>query len=263
MNVPTVDVSAARLIQGIPWVETDDEAITRLALDHLRDCGLQNFAFFGDPFYNWSIWRQQNFERISGASRHHPIEDLQSSGPQGAAGPVVDTARSDPGVAGEPAEARGRLRLLRCVRSAAAGDLPVLRLQGSRGHRRHRRRQRRTPLRARDAQHVERHSQFLQGRRLRGRDSRSHDERGKASRAQVFHRTSGRPQARLDRRPVGRRSSHRQSDRLHPAERPRRTSGSRMFWTSFPFLVASSRRGSGARSIARRTRRSCASGQTP
>src|SRR5208282_4950628 len=66
MDVPTVDVSAARLIQGIPWVETDDEAITRLALDHLRDCGLQNFAFFGDPFYNWSIWRQQSFKRILG-----------------------------------------------------------------------------------------------------------------------------------------------------------------------------------------------------
>ena len=66
MDVPTVDVSAARLIEGIPWVETDDEAITQLALGHLRDCGLQNFAFFGDPFYNWSIWRQHAFERILG-----------------------------------------------------------------------------------------------------------------------------------------------------------------------------------------------------
>ena len=64
MNVPTVDVSAARLIPGIPWVETDDEAITRFAIDHLRDCGLQNIAYFGDPFYNWSRWRQQTFERI-------------------------------------------------------------------------------------------------------------------------------------------------------------------------------------------------------
>lgn len=64
LNVPIVDVSAARLIEGIPWVETDDEAITRLALEHLRDCGLQNFAFFGDPFYNWSIWRQHAFERL-------------------------------------------------------------------------------------------------------------------------------------------------------------------------------------------------------
>ena len=68
MDVPTVDVSAARLVQGLPWVETDDEAITRLALEHLRDCGLQNFAFFGDPFYNWSIWRQHAFERILGHS---------------------------------------------------------------------------------------------------------------------------------------------------------------------------------------------------
>jgi LacI family transcriptional regulator len=66
MAVPTVDVSAARLVEGIPWVETDDEAITKMALDHLRDCGLQNFAFFGDPFYNWSIWRQEAFERILG-----------------------------------------------------------------------------------------------------------------------------------------------------------------------------------------------------
>ncbi len=66
MQVPTVDVSAARLIEGIPWVETDDGAIMELALDHLRNCGLQNFAFFGDPFYNWSIWRQQSFERKLG-----------------------------------------------------------------------------------------------------------------------------------------------------------------------------------------------------
>ena len=68
MDVPTVDVSAARLVQGIPWVETDDEAITRMALAHLRDCGLQNFAFFGDPFYNWSIWRQRAFERLLGCA---------------------------------------------------------------------------------------------------------------------------------------------------------------------------------------------------
>lgn len=64
MDVPTVDVSAARKIQGIPWVETDDGMITKLAVEHLQDCGLQNFAFFGDPFYNWSVWRQQKFEEL-------------------------------------------------------------------------------------------------------------------------------------------------------------------------------------------------------
>ena len=112
MDVPTVDVSAARLIEGIPWVETDDEAITRLALDHLRDCGLQNFAFFGDPFYNWSIWRQQSFERILGTSRHQPLAHLQSADPQGAAGALVDAARSHPQLAAKPAQARGHLCLL-------------------------------------------------------------------------------------------------------------------------------------------------------
>lgn len=62
MNLPTVDVSAARLIRGIPWVETDDEAIATLAFDHLVSCGLRNFAFFGDPAYNWSKWRCEYFE---------------------------------------------------------------------------------------------------------------------------------------------------------------------------------------------------------
>lgn len=74
MGVPTVDVSATRLIPGIPWVETDDEAITRLAIDHLHDCGLRNLAFFGDPFYNWSRWRQEAFERFlddSGRKEKH------------------------------------------------------------------------------------------------------------------------------------------------------------------------------------------------
>jgi LacI family transcriptional regulator len=64
MNLPTVDVSAARLIPGIPWVETDDESIAGLAVDHLVGCGLRNLAFFGDPAYNWSKWRCEFFQRI-------------------------------------------------------------------------------------------------------------------------------------------------------------------------------------------------------
>lgn len=64
MNLPTVDVSAARLIPGIPWVETDDEAIANLAVEHLVSCGLRNLAFFGDPAYNWSKWRCEFFQSI-------------------------------------------------------------------------------------------------------------------------------------------------------------------------------------------------------
>lgn len=64
MGVPTVDVSAARLIPGIPWVETDDESIASLAFDHLFSCGLKNLAYFGDPTYNWSKWREDSFQNI-------------------------------------------------------------------------------------------------------------------------------------------------------------------------------------------------------
>ncbi len=63
-GLPVVDVSAARHLPDIPWVETDDEAIARIAAEHLMERGFRNLAFCGDPGFNWSIWRKQNFERI-------------------------------------------------------------------------------------------------------------------------------------------------------------------------------------------------------
>src|SRR5580692_7184638 len=36
---PVVDVSAARLLSDVPWVETDDAAIADAAFDHLRGQG--------------------------------------------------------------------------------------------------------------------------------------------------------------------------------------------------------------------------------
>ncbi|MDN5211952.1 DNA-binding transcriptional regulator [Fulvivirgaceae bacterium BMA12] len=59
-NLPTVDISAANLIPGIPWVETDDKPIARLAADHLVECGFKNFGFAGTGF-NWSKWRGDHF----------------------------------------------------------------------------------------------------------------------------------------------------------------------------------------------------------
>ncbi len=64
MNAPTVDLSAARLIPGIPWFAPDEESIVTMAVDHLVSCGLRNLAFFGDPAYNWSKWRCECFLRI-------------------------------------------------------------------------------------------------------------------------------------------------------------------------------------------------------
>jgi LacI family transcriptional regulator len=64
-GLPVVDVSAARVIAGIPWVETDDAAIARLALDHLRERGFRHLAFCGEPRFNWSAWRWQHFHRLA------------------------------------------------------------------------------------------------------------------------------------------------------------------------------------------------------
>lgn len=63
-NVPIVDVSAARLVENLPWVETDDEAIAQMAFDHLRERGLKHYAFCGTPNFNWSNWRRDHFVRI-------------------------------------------------------------------------------------------------------------------------------------------------------------------------------------------------------
>jgi LacI family transcriptional regulator len=65
LRVPAVDVSAARLIPSLPWVETDDAAIAREAFEHLRDRGFKQFAYCGDDRFNWSRWRRGHFERLA------------------------------------------------------------------------------------------------------------------------------------------------------------------------------------------------------
>lgn len=60
-GVPAVDVSAARLLPELPWVETDDEQISRLAAEHLLERGFKHFAFCGDARFNWSVWREKHF----------------------------------------------------------------------------------------------------------------------------------------------------------------------------------------------------------
>ncbi len=64
-RLPMVDVSAARLIKSIPWVETDDREIARRGAQHLIDRGFETLAFFGEPNFNWSLWRQQEFEAFA------------------------------------------------------------------------------------------------------------------------------------------------------------------------------------------------------
>jgi len=80
-GLPTVDVSAARLLPGLPWVETDDVAIAGLVADHLRACGLRHFAFCGVRGFNWSRWRGEAFAAAvrqlghACAMHQHPAPD--------------------------------------------------------------------------------------------------------------------------------------------------------------------------------------------
>lgn len=63
-RIPVVDVSAARHLPGIPWVETNDAAIAEIGFKHLVDRGFRNLAFCGDPGFNWSNWRKESFQNL-------------------------------------------------------------------------------------------------------------------------------------------------------------------------------------------------------
>ncbi len=61
LQVPVVDVSSARRVPNVPWIETDDQAIAKLAFDHLFERGFRSFAFCGPKGVNWSRWREERF----------------------------------------------------------------------------------------------------------------------------------------------------------------------------------------------------------
>jgi LacI family transcriptional regulator len=64
LKAPMVDMSAARLIPSLPWVETDDVAIARMAAQHLLERGFRHFAFAGDNNFNWSRSREMAFVQL-------------------------------------------------------------------------------------------------------------------------------------------------------------------------------------------------------
>lgn len=67
-GLPVVDVSAGRHIRSIPWVETDDLQIARLAVDHLLERGFRHLAFCGESRFNWSRGRAEHFLKLARAS---------------------------------------------------------------------------------------------------------------------------------------------------------------------------------------------------
>lgn len=59
-GLPAVDLSAARLLPALPWVETDDRAIAAQAVAHLRERGFRQLGFVGDARFAWSANRARH-----------------------------------------------------------------------------------------------------------------------------------------------------------------------------------------------------------
>lgn len=64
-GLPAVDVSAARQVARLPWVETDDRAIAEAGAAHLLERSFRHLAFCGDDRFNWSRWRCEHFLRAA------------------------------------------------------------------------------------------------------------------------------------------------------------------------------------------------------
>ncbi|HTN74718.1 MAG TPA: DNA-binding transcriptional regulator [Pirellulaceae bacterium] len=67
LGVPVVDLSAARMVPSVPWVETDDEAIAELVFQHFVERGYRQYAFCGDSRFQWSRWRRDRFVALAAA----------------------------------------------------------------------------------------------------------------------------------------------------------------------------------------------------
>lgn len=70
VDLPIVDMSAARLLPSLPFFETDDGAVANMAAEHLLERGFKAFAFAGDDRFNWSKWRCEHFQNSIRAAGH-------------------------------------------------------------------------------------------------------------------------------------------------------------------------------------------------
>lgn len=84
LDLPIVDVSAARLIPQLPWVETDDAEIARFAAEHFIERGFRHFGYCGESRFNWSNWRCEHFQsRVRAAGATCEIYQTPAKSPVG------------------------------------------------------------------------------------------------------------------------------------------------------------------------------------
>ncbi|HBO42341.1 MAG TPA: XylR family transcriptional regulator [Planctomycetaceae bacterium] len=102
LGVPVVDVFGLHRLDGIPSVEVDQEAVVRLAIEHLRERNLPHFAFCGYPGLFFSDARSRLFVRLLAEAGH----DVH----------VYETTRQRPNTG----LSRVEMRSLRCAAHLAA-----------------------------------------------------------------------------------------------------------------------------------------------
>ena len=64
LGIPAVDLRCWKGIPGVPQINTDDEAVVRMAMDHLRHQGLRRFAFCGFAGADYSVRRLGWFRKL-------------------------------------------------------------------------------------------------------------------------------------------------------------------------------------------------------
>ncbi|MEM1227049.1 MAG: DNA-binding transcriptional regulator [Planctomycetota bacterium] len=64
-GLPIVDLSAARHVSGVPWADTEDHDIARLAVEHFRERSFTNLGYCGVDGFVWSRRRANHFRQIA------------------------------------------------------------------------------------------------------------------------------------------------------------------------------------------------------
>jgi LacI family transcriptional regulator len=123
-GTPVVDVSAARLVADVPYVETDDAAIAAAAAAHLLERDFRQLAFLGAPEFRWSGNRQEAFVAVMRARGLEPHVYRPPAGRRGRPrGPAADQADGTSGETDEAAVERWLVGLPKPVGVFACYDI--------------------------------------------------------------------------------------------------------------------------------------------
>ena len=75
-RVPLVNVAGRTSPPGVPRVDTDNRTVCELAANHFLERGYRNFAYCGNPHFEWSGWRRDYFSGLLAAD-HRPCSVFQ------------------------------------------------------------------------------------------------------------------------------------------------------------------------------------------